>query len=605
MAAFSHPKPWGSEIIEGGARFRIWAPSQKKMSLVVERDGRTQPMRREADGWFEIETDAVAVGEGYRYELADGFRVPDAAARAQVGDVHGPSRLIDPCAYDWKSAEWKGRPWEEAVIYELHTGTFTAEGNFDGVRRRLDELADLGVTVIELMPVAQFSGNRGWGYDGVLFYAPHIAYGGPDSLKRLIDEAHQRGLMMALDVVYNHFGPDGNYLHAYAKEFFHPERKTPWGDAMAFETRAVRDYFVHNVLFWLQEYRFDVLRFDAIDALDYSTEEPILEEMARAAHLLLEDDRHFHLTTEDDRNITRLHERDSHGRPKLFTAEWNDDWHHATHVLLTGETHGYYEDYADKPAEQIARGMAEGYIFQGEASVHRDGEARGEPSTHLPPTSFVNFIQNHDQIGNRAVGDRVTSLAKREAVEAMLALLLLSPQIPLLYMGEEDGEETPFLFFTDFHGELGKLVREGRREEFRRRMPTFVTQYDTVPDPNAVETFERSKLPSGIADKPQRGPRREFVKNLLKLRREQIVPRFGVMRDCGGTYEMLGETAFRVDWRLGDGTKLTVHANVSDKEATIPQAAAKDILFAHPKYAASSLASGRMPAWSVVWIMKP
>ncbi|MGI8724584.1 MAG: malto-oligosyltrehalose trehalohydrolase [Methyloceanibacter sp.] len=591
---FAHRLPFGAEILEDGVRFRLRAPAQKSVGLVVGDTGAILPMPDAGGGWFELTTNAVKPGAGYGFALADGTVVPDPAARAQIGDVHGLSRLVDPRAYDWQAHTWKGRPWTEAVIYELHTGTFSQSGDFEGVAADLDRLVDIGVTAIEIMPVAQFSGNRGWGYDGVLLFAPHVAYGGPEGLKRLVDTAHAKGLMVLLDVVYNHFGPDGNYLHLYAPDFFHPERHTPWGSAIAFERKPVRDFFLHNVLYWLEEYRFDGLRFDAVDQIEDQTEEPILAEMAREVRARFPD-RRIHLTCEDDHNSTRLLEFDKRNRPLLFTAEWNDDWHHAMHALLTGEDEGYYQDFADAPVERIANMLARGFSYQGEASPYRDGTERGEPSGHLPPTAFINFVQNHDQIGNRAVGDRITTLSPPEAVEAALALLLLSPQIPLLYMGEEYGETRPFFFFTDFHGELADAVRKGRRAEFRK-VKTFTEAFERnlIPDPNSLETFTRSRLaPDGAAAK-----RAGLIKALLTARRAHIVPELAHIGGYAGSVEALDGSAFTVRWRTAAGS-LVVSANLGSEDATLP-AGGGTLIAEHPHGAARALETGSLPPWSVV-----
>jgi malto-oligosyltrehalose trehalohydrolase len=498
-------------------------------------------------------------------------------------------------AYQWRTPDWKGRPWQEAVIYELHTGTFSPEGSFDGIARDLDRLAELGITAIELMPVAQFSGHRGWGYDGVLLYAPHTAYGGPEGLKRLVDAAHERGLMMLLDVVYNHFGPDGNYLHLYAPGFFHPERKTPWGSAIAFERKPVRDFFLHNVLYWLDEFRFDGLRFDAIDQIEDQTAAPILAEMAKEVRRRFPD-RHVHLTIEDDDNSTKLLKFDASNRPLLFTAEWNDDWHHAVHVLLTGERDGYYQDYADAPARRIAETMALGFGYQGEPSLFRGGRKRGETSAHLPPTSFIDFLQNHDQVGNRAQGERIVSLVPPEAVEAALALLLLSPHIPLLFMGEEYGERNPFQFFTDFKGKLAEAVRKGRREEFRNNK-AFAEAFEQnlVPDPNAPQTFAASRL------KPGDTSRTRLVKRLIEARFAHVVPRLAAIGGHAGKVEALEGSAFAVSWRHPAGA-LTLFANLAESEARFPGQQAGTPIFAHPEAAARD--ATRLPPWSVVACVK-
>ena len=352
------------------------------------------------------------------------------------------------------------------MIYQLHVGTFSEEGTFDGVRRRLGYLADLGVTAIQLMPIADFSGTRNWGYDGVLPFAPDRAYGSPEALKLLIDEAHGHGLQVFLDVVYNHFGPDGNYLHSYAPDMFRHDVPTPWGDAIDYRKRVVRDFVVNNVLLWLEEYRVDGLRFDAVQAIVDDTEPHLLEEIAHSVRHRFGRHRYVHLVLENEENQASLLERED-GTPTLYNAQWNDDFHHAAHVALTGEDEAYYKDYADAPVERLGKALAEGFVYQGENMPYR-GSERGEPSAHLPPTAFVNFLQNHDQIGNRAFGDRLSDLAPAGAVEAMTCLLLLSPSIPMLFMGEEWGTKRPFRFFTDFHDELADAVREGAAARVRQ-----------------------------------------------------------------------------------------------------------------------------------------
>jgi maltooligosyltrehalose trehalohydrolase len=599
---FHFEKSWGAEPAEGGARFRLWAPSQERIALRLAASGVDLPMQEAGDGWFELTTDAVRPDEGYSFVLANGMAVNDPAARAQLDGVNGPSRLIDPLSYEWRTADWKGRPWEEAVIYELHTGTFSPEGTFDGVLRRLDHLVETGITIVELLPVAQFGGNRGWGYDGVLLYAPHLAYGGPDGLKRLVDAAHERGLMMFLDVVYNHFGPDGNYLGLYAPDFFHPENKTPWGAAIAYEKRPVRDFFIENALYWLEEYRFDGLRLDAVDQIARQTDEPVLEEIAEAVRARITD-RHIHLTTEDDRNVTSLHERDAAGGVHLYSGEWNDDYHHAAHVIATGESEGYYGDYAEDAAGHLARALATGYVYQGEPSPYRDGEKRGVPSAHLPPSAFINFLQNHDQIGNRAFSERLTDLASAEAVEALTAILLLSPQIPLLFMGEEFGETRPFSFFTDFHGELGDAVREGRRREFAK-WPAFASEENRakIPDPNAESTFAASRLDWNKLAEPDHRKRFELVKQLLDIRQREIVPLISRIGGNAGTAERLGERTFRVTWQAAESGGLRLYANLTaEPQSALHSQGDERILFAWPAGAEEALRSGTLLPHSIIF----
>jgi maltooligosyltrehalose trehalohydrolase len=603
VSRFRYEKAWGAEpLASGGSRFRLWAPAQERLALRPQ-GGADLPMRQAGDGWFEIETDVVPVDGFYSFVLADGMAVNDPAARAQMDGVSGPSRLVDPGAYEWKSADWRGRPLEEVVYYELHTGTFSPEGTFDGIRRRLDHLAETGVTAIELLPVAQFGGKRGWGYDGVLLYAPHVAYGGPEGLKRLVDEAHQRGLMMILDVVYNHFGPDGNYIPLYAPDFFHPELSTPWGAAIAYENEPVRRFFIDNALYWLEEYRFDGMRFDAIDQIEKQSDEPLLTEIGGAIRAKLPD-RHIHLSTEDERNITRLHERGEDGRVKLYSAEWNDDVHHAAHVLATGEQEGYYIDYADDPVGQLARALATGFIYQGEASKHHDGKPRGVPSAHQPPAAFVDFLQNHDQIGNRAFGERLTALAEPETVEALTALLLLSPHLPLLYMGEEFGETRPFYFFTDFHDELGDAVREGRRKEFAK-WPAFSSEESRqkIPDPNAQSTFEASKLDWAKLDAPAHRARFDLVKRLLATRRDKLVPLIARIGGDAGSFDRLSQSAFVVRWKLSGGGRLALVANLG-AEALPVQPPRGEVIAAHRDDGGAALSGGNLAAGAVVLLLE-
>ncbi|MEM9591520.1 MAG: malto-oligosyltrehalose trehalohydrolase [Pseudomonadota bacterium] len=589
-ARYAHALPWGTEIVDGGARFRLWAPAQSAVSLVAD-TGATISMTKQDAGWFETYTDAIPVGGGYQFALTNGMRVPDPAARAQMSDVHGFSRLVDPQAYTWQTPDWKGRPWQEAVIYELHTGTYSRAGTFDGVARDLDRLVDTGVTAIELLPVAQFGGNRGWGYDGVLLYAPHTAYGGPEGLKQLVDACHERGLMVLMDVVYNHFGPDGNYLSQYAPDFFDAKRNTPWGAAIAFERAPVREFFIHNALYWLEEFRCDGLRFDAVDHIKDTAEEEVLAEIAREIRERITD-RHIHLTIEDDENSIRLFQFDSAGKPLLYDAEWNDDWHHAIHVILTGEETGYYQDHIDDPVRRLARTMAEGYDYQGENSAFRD-KARGEPSAHLPPTVFINFIQNHDQTGNRAHGDRLVSLAPAEAVDAALTLLLLAPHIPMLFMGDEYGETRPFQFFTDFTGDLAKAVVKGRRADFgSHESYVNAARGEEIPDPNERATFERSII------EPAATPRLDLVKRLLNARKEYVTPRLSSIGGHAGDVTTRQGAAFRVRWNLGDNEALVLTANLSNAPVTIPSDAGGRPFFATP--AGFDPSAGHLPPWSVV-----
>ena len=451
----SHSMPFGAEPCgQDRTRFRLWGPKADKVDVCLIEDSREicLPMTPANGGWFELCTDRARPGTHYKFQINGGQKVPDPASRFQPLDVHGPSEIVNAESFQWKDAAWNARPWEEAVIYELHVGTFTPEGTFAAVEQRLDYLAELGVTVIELMPVADFPGERNWGYDGVLLFAPDSSYGKPDDLKHLIQSAHARELMVMLDVVYNHFGPEGNYLRAYAPQFFTDRHRTPWGEAINFDgpdSRVVRDFFIHNALYWLMEYHFDGLRLDAVHAIMDDSEPDILVELAEAVHAKTAGKRRVHLVLENDDNAAHyLRPSRDHKRP--YQAQWNDDIHHATHVAVTGERDGYYIDYSDNPVRRLAHCLAEGFDYQGDASVFREGESRGELSRDLPLTSFVSFLQNHDQIGNRAFGERIVELGSERAIRAIMSILLLAPAPPLLFMGEEFGATTPFLFFCDF-----------------------------------------------------------------------------------------------------------------------------------------------------------
>lgn len=516
------------------------------------------------DGWFEFSTTGISPGAEYNYILADGTVLPDPASRGQQADVNGPSLVINPDSYRWQNSQWQGRPWEETVFYELHVGAFTPEGTFKAAIEKLAYLADIGINAIEILPVSQFGGNRGWGYDGVLLYAPHSAYGTPDDFKAFVDAAHGYGISVVLDIVLNHFGPEGNYLPLLSPAFFHKERMTPWGPGIAYDVDAVRRYIAEAPLYWLKEYNLDGLRFDAIDQIEDSADKHVLLEIAERIRTEITD-RPVHLTTEDCRNVIFLHPRDEAGATPLFSGEWNDDFHNAVHVFATGETHAYYQDFAQEPEKHVARALAEGFAYQGEVSPH-SGEARGVDSTGQPPVAFVDFIQNHDQTGNRAQGERLISLAGVDRTKVLLAALLLSPHIPLLFMGEEYGESNPFLFFTDFHGDLAKAVREGRAKEFAGH-DGF--DGDRVPDPNAESTFMQSKLDWDKLENHEGRAWLELTRALLRLRQQHIVP---LLASAGGKSGRIVKTAegfLAVTWRFPKGT-LSLALNISERKQTLP-----------------------------------
>lgn len=584
MTRFVHDLPFGATLVAPNlTRFRLWAPDRETVSVEIE-DGPTVAMAAHPGGWFEAEA-ACGAGTGYRYRLDPELAVPDPAARAQR-DVHGLSLVVDPAAYAWRHTEWRGRPWRNTILYELHVGAY---GGYAGVVQRLPEIAALGITAIELMPLAEFPGGRNWGYDGVLPFAPESAYGPPEALKALVDAAHGLGLMVFLDVVYNHFGPDGNYLGAYASPFFRGDVPTPWGAAIDFRVPEVRSYFIHNALYWLQEFRFDGLRLDAVHAI---VDRDWLEELAAAVRQTVDPDRFVHLVLENDNNDADL-------LTAGFDAQWNDDGHHVLHHLLTGEADGYYSDYADRPGERLRKCLAEGFVYQGEASAHREGRRRGQPSDHLPPTSFVLFLHNHDQIGNRALGERLGSLAPPQALDAATALLLLSPQIPLMFMGDEWGARTPFYFFTDHGPELAQAVREGRRREFAA-FAGFGGDPDSLPDPNDQATFAASVPDPGEGQTAEGSTRLDLVRRLLLLRHVEIIPRLDGARTEAS--EALGAAAAVVHWRLGDGAVYALYVNLGGQPAPARRRGG-EVMFAIPAEAAAELDAGRLPPWSVVAVM--
>lgn len=574
MESTSFHKSWGAEWLGNGAvRFRVWASGQPTITLRLA--GKDLDMRPCDEGWFELTVENVAPGTEYQYVLADGMTIPDPASRAQKADVNGPSLVIDPTQYRWQHPQWQGRPWEETVVYELHIGTFTPEGTFWSAIRKLPYLAELGITQIEVMPLSQFGGNRGWGYDGVLLYAPHSAYGTPDDFRAFVDTAHGLGLSVVLDIVLNHFGPEGNYLSLLSPDFFDSSRSTPWGAGIAYDVDAARRYIAEAPLYWLTEFRLDGLRFDAIDQIEDKSEKHILMDIARRIRQQITD-RPIHLTTEDSRNIIDLHPRDEDGSVSLFTAEWNDDLHNAVHVLATGETQAYYQDFADAPEKWVARALAEGFAYQGEVSPH-SGEPRGVDSRGQPPAAFVDFIQNHDQVGNRALGERLISLAGPERSQLLLAALLLSPHIPLIFMGEEYGETRPFLFFTDFHGELARAVREGRAKEFAGH-----SGYDgvDVPDPNAERTFTLSKLNWQALQSTEGKAWLALTRELLALRQQYIVP---LLAQASGQNGRVVDTApgfLAVRWTFPDGT-LSMALNLGEHAMPVPDFPG-NTLFARP-----------------------
>lgn len=581
-----------TRLNDGRVRFRLWAPEAATQGLAVRLELLGMgplPMTALADGWYEVITPACPEAR-YWFRLDDGTTLPDPASRAQAGDVHSPSVVVDPQRYTWRHPGWRGRPWHEAIIYELHVGVV---GGFAAAAAQLPRLARLGITAVELMPVAEFPGARNWGYDGVLPFAPECSYGPPDALRALVDTAHGLGMMVLLDVVYNHFGPEGNVWPQLAGRIFRAERPTPWGPALDFRQPEVRRFFTENVLYWLEAFHFDGLRFDAIHAMH---DDGWLREVAQEVHDGPGRERHVHLIAENDNNdATLLHDG--------FTAQWNDDFHHALHVLLTGETHGYYGDYASasgdtrRPIAHLARILAEGFAYQGDHSMYR-GAPRGTASTGLPPTAFVSFLQNHDQIGNRAHGERLLQLANPQALRCAIALQCLAPQIPLLFMGEESGSTTPFRYFTDHPPALAEAVRAGRQREFAG-MAGFADdtgadgEHTTLPDPNTPATFAAACPLFDDNDWTA------WYTRLLAIRHTQLVPRLPGTR--AGVATVLSDRALRVSWPLGDGCTLHLWLNLDAQAIAVPPVSQPGmLLFASQEAAYPALYDGRLDGYTLL-----
>lgn len=567
---------------DGRTRFSLWAPDAKSVALRLW-NGDSAPLQAVGEGWYEVDY-PCSNGMEYRFVINGELQVPDPAARAQVDDPAGWSQVLDHTNYEWRTTQWNGRPWHETVIYELHVGLL---GGYTGVRQHLPALAELGVTAIELMPLAEFPGARNWGYDGVLPFAPDGAYGSPEELKTLIDAAHELGLMVFIDVVYNHFGPEGNYLGQYASNFFRDDIQTPWGAAIDFRRQEVRDFFCENALMWILDYRVDGLRFDAVHAI---SEKDFLVELAMRIRAAIPASRHVHLMLENEENDPLLLQQG-------FDAQWNDDGHNVLHHLLTGETEGYYREFAEAPTVKLARFLGEGFVFQGEQD--RRGHQRGAPSGQLPPTSFILFLQNHDQVGNRALGERLNQLADENALAAARVLLLLSPMVPMVFMGEEWGSQQPFLYFTDHSAELAKAVCEGRRNEFAE-FGKFSGEdgRELIPDPNDVTSFDKSRPGYASLKTPYQQQCLEAYRQLLAVRATEITPRLVGAHSAGVT--ILGEGAVSAFWRMGDERLLRIDLNLGQSAVAVKAPWEQVQVLFNQGVDPASLAQGLLPAFSAL-----
>lgn len=528
----------GALPVEGGVAFRLWAPGRRSVEVLVMGDDEESPypLQMEGAGYFSAVVPGLTAGARYRYRLDEEETVPDPASRSQPEGVHGPSEVVGPDAFPWSDQRWRGLSMEEMVVYELHIGAATPEGTFQALIPRLDALRELGVTALELMPVGEFPGERNWGYDGVAIYAPESSYGGADGLRRLVDACHARGLGVILDVVYNHFGPEGNYLPTVTGGRIFTERHhTPWGAAINYdgpESGPVRDFVIGNAIHWAREYHVDGLRLDATHAILDDSPIHLLRELTERVRASLPEDRHFVVIAEDERNERRLVLPPREGGMGL-DAVWADDFHHQLRRLTAGDDEGYFAAFSGS-AEDLATTLRRGWYFDG--SVHvpgadqeverrqtETGTSRGTPASGLPPRAFVHCIQNHDQVGNRAMGDRLNHAVSLPTYRAASALLLLSPYTPLLWMGQEWAASTPFQYFTDHPEELGRLVTKGRRAEFGNFSAFSDPQSrGRIPDPQAEETFRRSKLEWEERERMPHAGIRSLYTELLRLRRKEL-----------------------------------------------------------------------------------
>ena len=551
----------GPVVEPGGVRFRLWAPAHAEVSLLLESRGERLSMAAREEGWYEVFAAQSRPGDLYRFELSDGARIADPASRFQPQDVHGPSAVVDPLSFHW-SSDWRGRAWTETVLYELHVGAFTPEGTFKAAARKIPYLASIGVTAIGIMPVSDFPGRWNWGYDGVFPFAPDSTYGTPDDFKAFIDAAHGAGVSVLLDVVYNHFGPEGSVLQRCAPDFFTDRHQTPWGPAINFDgpqSGRVRSFVIENAEYWLEEFRLDGLRLDAVQTIIDNSPVHILKELAQRVRDRF--DRPVHLLLENEDNDPALLAR-RRGAPTFYTAQWNDDVHHVLHVAATGESEGYYGAYHGDE-KRLGRALAEGFAYQGEVMPTRSAP-RGKPSGFLPPVAFVAFLQNHDHIGNRALGERLNALVPLPALRALAAVYLLAPQIPMIFMGEEWRAKQPFLYFCDLHGDLADAVREGRRKEFARFAAFAGAAAAKIPDPLAESTYCASKLDWDAQDPEFL----DYYRTLLALRRRHVEPLLSRI-ESGGEAETVAPQAVRVAWRAGERT-LALDANLSEATVTFP-----------------------------------
>ena len=587
---------FGPELrAEGGVVFRLFAPAAASVQIVLdeqtETSGQLLTMHNRGDRWYELAVDDAGPGTRYRFVLPDGTRVPDLASRYAPSGIHGPSEVVDPNGFEWTDAIWRGRPWNEAVLYELHVGTFTSPGTFRAAIGRLDHLKGLGVTAVELMCVSTFAGRRSWGYDGVQIYAPNATYGRPDDLKAFIDAAHAHGIMVILDVVYNHFGPEGNYIPRYFPQIFSETHKTAWGPGLNFDgrySREVREFIVQNAVYWTKEFHVDGLRLDASHAMIDTSEHHILNEIAEHVHAAA-GDRYVHLVLENEKNIAPLLKRDEH-RSAPYAAQWNHAIDHMLGLSMSGDCNPRDPDRIHE-TEELARALAEGFFSGVQSPSDRNS---------LSATAFVSFIQTHDLIGNRVFGERIGELAAPEAVRAVAAIYLLSPQIPMLFMGEEWAATTPFPFFSDYGGELAEAVRRGRAKQLMATSHVDEETLRRAPDPQAESTFLSAKLHWEKLQEPMHAAQLEFYRRALAVRRERVLPLLDGL-DPGGTHRVYAGGQFECEWKVTGG-RLCLRANLCPTASSaFRNASGGEVVWLE----GSQPEPATLGPWSVRWSVEP
>lgn len=605
QASHVWPLPFGASLMPGGGvRFRLWAPEANQVELVVRHPQAEtlHPAEKQPRGWYETTLADAGAGTRYQWKINGEITVPDPVSRFNPEGPHGPSQVVDPEVFAWDT-DWKGRPWAETVIYEMHVGTFTTEGTYAAAEARLDELVETGITALELMPLSDFPGRFGWGYDGVLPYAPHAAYGSPDELKHLIQAAHRKGLMVFLDVVYNHFGPDGNYLGLYAPQFFSKVHTNPWGNSLNFDREGsdtVRAFFVQNALYWLQEYRFDGLRLDAIHAIVDDSALDVVDELALKVHQAITD-RHIHLVLENENNGYQRLPGD--GR---YDAQWNDDFHHVMYVALSGDTAGYYQDFGDQPVALLARSLTHGFLWEGARRSPEGARLDLQAAPAQPLGAMVNFLNNHDQSGNRAFGERFNELVPGDALPLATALTLLSPAVPMLFAGEEYGARSPFLYFADWEGDLRQAVCEGRLRDFGHFARRADGSTDEPPAPCDENTFAASRLDWQHAAADESRAWRGFVRQALAVRREWFVPRLGHLIQGAHVAHLLDERSFVLRWRYQNAETIELRVRLADSAIDAPGPDAmpwwKPLVESHTIFATGHMTETSWGPWSARWI---